>query len=170
MRPVCVVVIFMVLLVCGSISFSNANAKEILYFSFVFQLVFLLQRCDDSVNGSIFAGKEEAIVSVDNNNAIVTDEETGINFGWLETFVDEALATMLKPGIGSLPNAIEVLLQFDTVLTIIGPGISGLHETLFLWIKVPPLWNLQVDVVVEGSLWKSLGEIDLSGFEVENGG
>jgi hypothetical protein len=149
--------------------FADANSKEVLYFSFIFQLVFLLQGCNDIVNGSIFMGKEETIISVDNNNAIIMDKEAGIDFGQLKTFINEALATMLKPIIGSLLNAIEVLLQFDTVLTIIGPGIGGLHEVLFLWIKVPSLWKLQEDVVIKGSLWESLDEINLSGFEIENG-
>jgi hypothetical protein len=105
---------------------SNMNTKEILHFSFVFQLVFLLQRSNDIVDGGIFTGKEKTVISVDNDNAIVTDKQTRVNFGGFETFIKEALSTMLKPIICRLPNAIKVLLQFDTAFSVVGLWVSGL--------------------------------------------
>jgi len=108
------------------------------------------------VNLSGIGTKNEAVVSVNNEDAVMSEEKTWVNSALLEMLSEQAIAEMKKPSTCGLLCTIEVLLKFKTIITVaivIGVGPTG--------------GELEKSGDVNVCLWKCLHEVNLSTMKVE---
>ena len=120
------------------------------------------------IDDPIVASEHQAIISINNQNAVLVNKQTRVNIGLDKAARQETFLKMQVPVPGSLFNTIEIPFQTYAMLSIFVRRICCMRfELLSCGIKVPTLWYAHEYIIIKGCLWEGLCIVDLPGFELE---